>query len=256
MRSLTVSDPAFLGSLRKSSPLDYGPIIWLDASDTSTIIASGSPAKVSQWTGKSGNAFNLTQNVSSSQPTTGSTTINGLNTIYFNGNNKLIYLNADVFNNRNAATVFVVASGTVSTIGNKGIFGVRTSIGDAARGQIVAVSGQIQVGGRRLDTDLYQSVNASSISDNTPFMAGAIFDWNNARLFANLNGSVIERVGGFQTAGFVSNTQDDIGVGQNPRSTGNSYTGSVGEIIVYPTILTTNQRIVIETYLRTKWGTP
>lgn len=230
--------------------------MWLDASDTSTIIASGSPLKVSQWTGKSGNGLNLTQGVSASQPTTGSTTINGLNTIYFDGNDKLVYLNADLFNNRASSTVFVVASGTVSTAGNKGLFGVRTVTGDAARGQIIAVSGQVQAGGRRLDTDTYQSVNASSVADNVPFMAGAIFDWENAQLYVNLNGNITQRVGGFQTPGFVSNTLDDIGVGQNPRSTGNSYTGSIGEIIVYPRVLTTNERVTIENYLRNKWGTP
>lgn len=256
MRGLTISDPAFVGSLRKSSPLDFGPTVWLDASDTSTIVASGSPLKVSQWIGKSGNGFNLTQAVSASQPTTGTTTINGLNAIYFNGNNKLVYLNSNLFNDRTSSTVFVVARGTVSTTGNKGLFLVRTVTGDAARGQVLAVSGQMQAGGRRLDADTYQSVNASTISDNVAFMAGAIFDWQNARLYANLNGVLTERPGGFQTAGVVQNTADDLGIGQNPRSTGNSYTGSIGEIIVYSKILSTNERQVVEAYLRNKWGTP
>lgn len=256
MRSLTISDPGFLGALKKSSPLDFHPVVWLDASDTSTIVASGSPLKVSQWTGKSGNAFNLTQSVSSSQPTTGTTTINGLNTIYFDGNDKLIYLNADLFSNASAATIFVVGSGTVSTAGNKGLFLVRTATGDAARAQVLAVSGQVQVGGRRLDADTYQSVNASSISDNVPFMAGAIFDWSNAQLYANLNGVLTQRSGGFQTAGTVQSSVDDIGIGQNPRTTGNSYIGSIGEIIVYPQILSVNERLFIESYLRAKWGTP
>ena len=256
MRSLTISDPAFLGALKKSSPLDYSPIVWLDASDTSTIVASGSPLKVSQWTGKSGNGFNLTQGVSSAQPTTGTTTINGLNTIYFDGNDKLVFLNASLFSNSSSATIFIVGSGTVSTAGNKGLFLARTVSGDAARAQVLAVSGQAQAGGRRLDADVYQSVNASSIADNTPFMVGAIFDWSNAQLYVNVNGTLTQRSGGFQTAGMVSSTADDISVGQNPRSAGNPFVGSIGEIIVYPTILSTNERQFIEGYLRQKWGTP
>lgn len=256
MRGLTLRDPGFLGSLKKFSPFDLQPIAWFDASDTSTIVGSGSPLKVSQWTGKSANTLNLTQVTSTAQPSSGISTINGLNTITFDGNDRLAVLDANFFSNRDGATVFIIAKGTVASAGNKALLTVRTSSGDAARAQILAVSGQIQTGGRRLDADLYQSVNASTVADNTPFMAGAVFDWANAQLYTNINGVLTQRVGGFQTAGFTSNTLDDIGIGQNPRSTGNTFTGSIGEIIVYPRVLLSAERVNVENYLRAKWGTP
>lgn len=59
--------------------------LWLDASDTSTITSSS--GAVSQWSDKSGNGINLTQGTAANQPTTGSTTLNGLNVISFDGSN-------------------------------------------------------------------------------------------------------------------------------------------------------------------------
>ena len=260
MRGLTLRDPGFLGSLKKFLPTEYGVSVWFDASDASTVVASGSPLKVSQWTEKSVGTLNLVQATPASQPTYDVTSINGLASITFSGSNGLARLNANLFANRSGATIFVIAQGTVSTVLNKGIFMVRTSASvtpsNATRGQVVAVSGQIQSGGRRLDADAYQSVNASSVSDNVPFMAGAVLDWQNAQLWTNLNGALTQRSGGFQTAGVTSNTSDDISIGRNTIDNGNPFTGSIGEIIVYPRVLSTLERNTVESYLRSKWGTP
>jgi len=57
--------------------------LWLDASDLSTIIESGS--SVSEWLDKSGLNNHATQGVAINQPTTGANTINGKNVISFNG---------------------------------------------------------------------------------------------------------------------------------------------------------------------------
>lgn len=58
---------------------------WLDAADASTITSSGSPAKVSQWNDKSGFGNNVSQSTGTLQPTTGSTTRNGLNVLTWTG---------------------------------------------------------------------------------------------------------------------------------------------------------------------------
>lgn len=62
------------------SPLELFPLLWLDASDTSTITSSSN--LVSQWNDKSGYARNMTQATSVNQPTTGAS-VNGLNAITF-----------------------------------------------------------------------------------------------------------------------------------------------------------------------------
>jgi hypothetical protein len=64
------------------SPLDLpGLVAWYDASDTSSITEAG--GLVSQWDDKSGNGFHIVQATGSQQPTTGSHTMNSLNTLYF-----------------------------------------------------------------------------------------------------------------------------------------------------------------------------
>jgi hypothetical protein len=63
-------------------PLNLSPSLWLDASDTSTITQSG--GAVSQWDNK-GSLENFSQGTTSYQPTTGASTLNGLNVLDFNG---------------------------------------------------------------------------------------------------------------------------------------------------------------------------
>ena len=58
--------------------------LWLDASDSSTITHSSNT--VSQWNDKSGFAYHAT---SSTGPTTGSSTINGLNALTFGSGKKI-----------------------------------------------------------------------------------------------------------------------------------------------------------------------
>ena len=83
-RSL-VSSPvsAPVSSYQPFSPLALQPRLWLDASDLTTITESG--GAVSEWRDKSGNGYAFTQATSTAQPTTGTTTQNGLNVISFDG---------------------------------------------------------------------------------------------------------------------------------------------------------------------------
>ena len=70
------------------SPAMLYPDVWLDASDASTITASS--GSVSQWDNK-GTQANFVQGTGSAQPTTGLSTLNGLNVINFSDD----WLNAD-----------------------------------------------------------------------------------------------------------------------------------------------------------------
>jgi hypothetical protein len=64
------------------SPLDLSPVLWLDASDTSTITEVG--GAVSQWDNK-GSLGDFTQGTAALQPTSGTETLNSLNVIDFDG---------------------------------------------------------------------------------------------------------------------------------------------------------------------------
>lgn len=83
-RSL-VSSPVSVpvGSYQPWSPLALRPRLWLDASDLTTITASS--GAVSEWRDKSGNGYAFTQSTSTLQPTTGTTTLNGLDVLSFDG---------------------------------------------------------------------------------------------------------------------------------------------------------------------------
>ena len=83
-RSL-VSSPvsAPVSSYQPFSPLALQPRLWLDASDLTTITESS--GAVSEWRDKSGNGYSFTQATSTAQPTTGTTTLNGLNVLSFDG---------------------------------------------------------------------------------------------------------------------------------------------------------------------------
>ena len=68
------------GETRLWTPADTTTINWFDADDASTITDGG--GLVSTWADKSGGAHDLT---ATAQPQTGITSINGLNTLYFDG---------------------------------------------------------------------------------------------------------------------------------------------------------------------------
>jgi hypothetical protein len=77
---------------------------WYDASDTNTITESG--GAVSQWSDKSGNSNHATQGTGTNQPTTNSRTMNGLNTLDFDGVDS--FMDAPAFGVTNPASVFFV----------------------------------------------------------------------------------------------------------------------------------------------------
>jgi hypothetical protein len=62
--------------------LDLSPALWLDAADTATITESS--GAVSQWDNK-GSLGNFAQATAANQPTTGASTVNGLNVLDFAG---------------------------------------------------------------------------------------------------------------------------------------------------------------------------
>jgi len=69
------------------TPAQVTTALWLDASDSATITASS--GLVSQWNDKSGNSNNFTA-TGVARPTTGTRTINSLNTLDFNGSNNFL----------------------------------------------------------------------------------------------------------------------------------------------------------------------
>lgn len=100
VRNLAVPTSAF-------SPSDLpGLAAWYDASNAASITSSG--GAVSQWNDLSGNGWHLTQGTGSNQPTTGTRTVNGLNTLDFDGGDFLSSSASFVLNQPD--TLFIVAT--------------------------------------------------------------------------------------------------------------------------------------------------
>jgi hypothetical protein len=237
------------------SPLRLSPDLWLDAADTNTITASGSPLRVSQINDKSGNGRNLVQSNGADQPVSGATTINGLNVLDFTGGRRLARTGDAILQNVAGGTAFVVVRGTYSTPdpGAALVFITANNATGTARLFLTANTTEIRAAGRRLDADSFQLVSSGASTNNITYLVGGVFDYANADLRVRRNGVSTTRSGGFQTAGNTSNTTSRILLGASDIGT-LAYTGSVAEVIVLSRVATASEISLTEQYLNSKWA--
>jgi hypothetical protein len=254
------SDIILPASSTLTLPPVSGYMLWLDASNASSIIALGS--SVVQWNDLSSNKYNFAQYTSANQPTTGTRTINGKNVIDFDGtNDKIISTNSSsVWNplhNATGATMFLVMSLDVNQ--DQPIF--TTSNDTTQRGvwfysRITGTSfaGAILNG---TSNNFVALEYGSTYTANTPLVIASVWNASNAtpadriKLYKN-SGSV---EGTFQesTQSFTSsNAIHPMYIGSWPAS--NAFNGVIGEILMYPGVLSDANRNAVSDYLKTKWG--
>lgn len=138
-----------------------------------------------------------------------------------------------------AKSAFVVAS--VNTVGS----GSRTMLGANGGGgfQLRTSAATLQL--LRQGTAAKASLGAASVSANTPFVAGAVVDAAGATLYLNTTGETDA-----DTTAFTSRT---LIVGN--RDTGaESWTGQIGEIMLFNSTLTSTDALAVIAYLMGKWG--
>ena len=215
------------------SPLDLSPVLWLDASDTSTITESG--GAVSQWDDKSGNGNDVVQATAAAQPTTGTRTINGLNVIDFDGS-------ADYLRTASAS----------STITSPLSMFVVSHVDSGNQDMLI----DSRTAASRI-TFFYQSAtNLRIIATNTVSIAGANTTGVDHILTAVVNGASSEILVDAATYG-----TGDAGAAKNyePATIGanylNSYLldGAIGEVVVVPTV-DSGDIAAMHSYLADKWG--
>jgi hypothetical protein len=253
--------------------LSLSPVLWLDASDTSTITESG--GAVSQWDDKSGNGYDLTQATSANQPTTGTNTQNGRNVITFDGSDRLVAATASdwiflhsaqsvVFAVFKAGTVtdpnsiYAVWATTATTAVPTGAFfahDTRNGTQDDAIRHIVGPSG---FGG-----------NIRVLHNQENQLAGNV--WASVTVVGDIaNATVADRStmrlnGGTDLtstwSGSVAVNSSDprnafaVGAGVNESNNWDLHlVGDIAEVIVVDGTLTAQQISDAETYLADKWG--
>lgn len=225
------------------SPSDISNLVlWLDASDTSTITESGS--YVSQWDDKSGYGYDAVQSTADVQPLTGTQTLNGSNVIEFDSD----WMTLNTYE-LNGTSLFADADQefTVFTLGafstNSGYF-----ISKAGGAEDERVFGGFAIGGYidfwvrgRRSTAVYD------FSYDVPFISAQKWDGSSLIYYKPEGTPETLDVGSYD-----DNTQD-INIGSR---TDGAYTldGLIAEILVFSRALTTEEINQVGNYLSDKWG--
>ena len=234
-----------IASRTEWTPLNLNTVLWLDASDESTITES--EGAVSKWDDKSGNNYHAIQTEGTRQPTTGVKTINTLNAIDFLDDTMTI-----------SETVFG------ATIENAFVIAVY-KIDSISRGVLFSLSGFSQAANRWQthapweDGDIYFDVSGQT---------------GNNRLQEPLGANAGDNI---MVSWYASNTEGKKEIFKNGGLTplaGNTTTGSVnfsgtvwlashndifqdtsiGEFIIINGTVSSDERQKLEGYLAWKWG--
>lgn len=243
---------AILGGGRGGfTPLSFpGLQLWLDAADTPT-------GSVATWVDKSGNGNNATQGTAANRPVNTASAINDKNGIIYDSNDALsIASNASIDNIFvGGATVFMV----VDSIAGNGRYLDKSDSG--AGGIIYGITSN---GSGTYAAFFEQQTSATTaafatddvISSASPAIVCLDYNSNNLTTAPNfaVNGAGVV----MNTTVSGTGTPDDDAT--RPLIVGNrsdlarSILGDVGEVIVYDRILTAAEKVVVNSYLSTKWG--
>lgn len=219
------------------SPLNIsGLSLWLDASDTDTIIESG--GSVSQWNDKSGNENHITQATGANQPTTGTRSLNSLNSIDFNGSSDFMIAPTALNSLSNSEnTVFVVMATDVST--NQNIF-----LGDNS-GNTFSIS--VWNSGKNtyfnnFYTDFSYTTLLNSPSVNVGLKSGGI-----AQLYSNGEIAIPADAIDFSVSG-------NIYIGRNATGATSYFNGGLSEVLMYNRALSASEINMVSNYLYAKYA--
>jgi len=219
-------------------PNIYGCALWLDAADTA---ATGTGTTLTTWTDKSGYGANATANTAISiisNAINGCSVLNFTNTQWLSGNINIV------------GTTFTIFS----------VFNMNSNSAFAARIIALGVSGlndyssSVYVGIlRQSSSNMGPYRNGVYTSSVVPYSTNVIhttyLDGVNQYVYTN-GGTVSSNA---STGNFaVSNYE--IAANTNTGDAGGPFYGYIGEVIVYNTVLGSQQRQQVEGYLSSKWG--
>ena len=218
-----------------------GLVGWWDADDAATITASS--GLVSQWSNKAG-SLHWVQSTGGVKPTTGANTLNGRNVLTFVAH----YM--DIADNPCAGaaggTAFWVVKNSVPNTDGNATSGPISGFGSGgnddfhpfASGYVYSRFGSTARPQMNAPADL-QPAHVASLRS-----APASWEWwlNGTSQYSNTSNVVGWGSAGGQTLG--------------RNTVGSNYRGQIAEVILYNRALSTVERQQVESYLKTKWGTP
>ena len=241
-------------SLKLYKPLSvpFSPIeistcsLWLDGADSNTLDLSGN--SITRWKDKSGNSNDATGYQSPSR-----TTINGVSAIALGGSNNFDGRN---INTSASITVFAVASNATSTGYNRliSLATIGAAGADAFTNNYIVALEQTNNNNIGFERN-FGSVGTIGAMGSNPFLVCTVSTTTST--FGFLNGTAgtsntYALKSSFNYSNYSIGRSIQSGfVGSNPNWV---WPGSVGEVIVYNSLLTTGERQEVEGYLAWKWG--
>lgn len=223
-----VTPPAF-------SPSDIsGLAAWYDASDTSTITQAA--GLVSQWNDKSSNANHATQVTGALQPTTGASTINGLNVITSNATS-MMYLTADISHTTGYTVLFVGAFNDTSL--TKAVLG-----GSASGGFCIRATAAEYL-------DVIRDNEAILLHSGT--LAGTS---NNIMICTTSSGGNEIFKNGVSVGSNTTDAAYKTGTNKlfSESALNSKFSGAAGELIIYRGIKNSSELNQLGNYAAAKWG--
>lgn len=232
-----------------------GNVLWLDASDDTTIIKDGSNL-VSQWDDKSGQGNNATQGTGVEQPVYGSNTINGRNVLTFddtNSENMLISsFGSFMSGSDKVCTVFTVFKHRETA--SQYMWGFGRSTNDAPIYAAQISSSQTYKPQKRDDASSIKTPEGSTaITTGTAYIAAQVIDSTGTDVDVYINGTQDIAAGDIDVG---TTTIDEFMVGGVPFASAPflPWNGDIGEIIIYNRSLSTEEITQVNNYLSNKWG--
>lgn len=214
-------------------------ILWLDAADTATI--TDTAGAVSQWNDKSGNGYNATQGTNANKPISGTRTINGLNVLDFQGDDKVVLPSALHPLPQGNNTVFIV--GATDNTAASGTLLSGTSSG-STRYRIMHLNSS----GNQLEVVNGTASNPASYTFNTNAHIYSLFR-SNAAIIGAVDGATI-----VNTLAATSASINALAVGTQANNTSVGWDGPVGEVVIYNRALSPSESNQVLSYLSAKWS--
>jgi len=235
-------------------------VMWMDAADLSTITESS--GSVSQWNNK-GSLGNFTQASGALQPTTGASTLNGLNVLDFAAD-YLTAANTNEWKFLHDGTKYVLVAVHRQTTANSGRFFGNDAVGGAERGASFYLRGSNQNPAHDIRNF---PVTSSAVCQNRPttpnvgtgYSVFSVIGDPSQATAADKSELFINDGAALKANTITSSVSTDnptraaqIGASGNDMS---PLTGSIAEIVVVSgTDATEANRIIIRDYLNAKWG--
>ncbi|MES2763299.1 MAG: T9SS type A sorting domain-containing protein [Bacteroidota bacterium] len=238
-------------------------VLWLKGDAGTSTTTNG--ASITSWNDQSGNAINVTQTVTTRQPTYLSNAINGMPAILFdaavdNTNDKLYAPDNSKLDNTAGLSMFTVSglNATIaSPIGNneaRTIISKRNNVGVQESYMLFYyTSNKLFLDVEHSTDNRFSSIG--SFAQNTNYIINFIYDGsltaaNRVKLYF---GETLDRAANEGSAAILNNNSPLI-IGSTHESDDRPFGGYIAEIITYTTTLNKASRIIVNNYLSAKYN--